>query len=333
MKETHTSRRTFLAGSLTALGATATTMTVGAQETEWKHVVVSGTPGSGPVRYELETTEALEKTTETGGAPVDGASINANDVLDGSFASGVVVGGVDAYRYSGDLTLLTVDGDANVYLDGSQIDPDSVGESHDYLAIVGDGDETTYEFEVDGDVAKTNVTGGAPKRYASIQSGDSIDDGSVSGTVFGGVDAFRVAGDVTSFDLSGGTAYLNGQEYAGPGDGGRGGTGSSDADIEFTGCTSVEVTGEFDEVSLEVLAADADCEMGTRYYEQTFVYGLADSETIEGTTTVSLPDGYFAEYQIVESAIAEGDESVEVTNPDADACRDRMESQLESACN
>ncbi|WP_224332703.1 hypothetical protein [Haloprofundus halobius] len=309
-------------------------MTVHAQETEWRNVVVSGTPGSGPVRYELESDGTVEKTTETGSAPVDGASINANDTLEGSYASGVVVGGVDAYRYTGELTLLSVEGDATVYLDGSQTDPDSVGESYDYLTVVGDGPRTEYSFETDGDVAKTNMTGGAPKSYASIQGGDTVDGGSVSGTVLGGVDAFRVSGDITAFELSGGTAYLNGQEYTGPGgddeDDDRG--GDSDAAIRFTGCTGVEVDGKFDQVSLSVLAADAGCQTGTRYYEQEYVYGLAESETIEGTTAVDLPDGHFAEYQMVESATAEGDETVEVTNPDADACRDEMESQLESAC-
>ncbi|WP_224270058.1 hypothetical protein [Haloprofundus salinisoli] len=334
MKETHTSRRTFLAGSLTALGATTATMTVQAQQSEWSYVVVSGTPGAGPVRYELETNDTLEKTTETGGAPVDGASVNANDVLEGSFAGGVVVGGVDAYRYRGDLTLLSVDDDATVYVDGTQIDPDSVGENYDYLAIVGDGSKADYSFEVDGDVAKTNMTGGAPTRYASVQDGDSVDAGSVSGSVFGGADAFRVAGDITEFDLSGGTAYLNGQEYTGPSAGddgdGRGQTGDgSEPGIEFVDCTTVEVTGSFDEVSLSVLASDGGCGPGPRFSEQEYVFGLNADEVIEGTTTITLPSGYFAAYQVVESATAEGTSSMSVSNPDANACRAEMESQFE----
>ncbi|QCJ47402.1 hypothetical protein [Haloprofundus sp. MHR1] len=314
-------------------------MTVRAQQSEWKHVVVSGTPGAGPVRYELEATDTLEKTTETGGAPVDGASVNANDVLEGSFASGVVVGGVDAYRYRGDLTLLSVDGDATVYLDGTQTDPDSVGEDYDYLAVVGDGSKADYSFEVDGDVAKTNMTGGAPTRYASVQNADGVDAGSVSGSVFGGTDAFRVAGDITEFDLSGGTAYLNGQEYTGPsgGDGSGRGEGDnrgqtsdgSEPGVKFVDCTTVEVTGSFDQVSLSVLASDGGCGPGPRFSEQEYVFGLNADEVVEGTTTISLPSGYFAAYQVVESATAEGTSSMSVSNPDADACRAEMESQFE----
>ncbi|KTG10993.1 hypothetical protein AUR64_07450 [Haloprofundus marisrubri] len=317
-------------------------MTVQAQQSEWSYVVVSGTPGTGPVRYELEATDTLEKTAETGGAPVSGASINANDVLDGSFADGVVVGGVDAYRFRGDLTLLSVDGDATVYVDGTQIDPDSVGSSYDYLAVVGDGSKTDYSFEVDGDVAKTKMTGGAPSAFASQQTADSVDAGSVSGTVFGGADAFRIAGDVTEFDLSGGTAYLNGQEYTGPGssgdgngsddgDDGRGQTGNgSEPGMEFLDCTTVEVTGSFDQVSLSVLASDGDCGPGPRFSEQEYVFGLNADEIIEGTTTISLPSGYFGTYQVVESATAEGASSMSVSNSDADACRAEMESQFEN---
>lgn len=66
------------------------------------------------------STDTLEKSTEYGG------SINPNDSVSGSTATGTVVGGRDSYRFSGDLETFAADGNTTIYLDGERVDVDGV---------------------------------------------------------------------------------------------------------------------------------------------------------------------------------------------------------------
>jgi hypothetical protein len=68
--------------------------------------------------YVLTATKVIEKTT------VGSASINSNDEISGRTARGFVVGGADSYAFSWQISQLSVEGNARVYLDGRQIDPD-----------------------------------------------------------------------------------------------------------------------------------------------------------------------------------------------------------------
>ena len=55
---------------------------------------------------------------------MNSVSVNDNDVLEDSSMNGRVRGGADAYRFTGEMTNLAIDGDATVYLNGEEIDID-----------------------------------------------------------------------------------------------------------------------------------------------------------------------------------------------------------------
>lgn len=156
-------------------------------------VTIDGSGVDGRVDYALQVSGDLEKTDEAG-------SVNSHDTVAGSEAVGWVWGGRDSYRYSGEIEALSLGGDADVYVNGTRVDPSSLGSVSLPNTLVVDGTDALgkcdYRFEVTGDVARDAAT-------ASVQADDVIDGGVVQGSVYGGVDAFRFSGDVASFRVSG----------------------------------------------------------------------------------------------------------------------------------
>jgi hypothetical protein len=95
-------------------------------------------------------------------------------------------------------------------------------------------------------------------------------------------------------------------------------TGAAE-NIRFRGCNAVEVTGDYDEVELEVLVYQPEFDT---YTVQAYTYGDESGEIVEGTTVIRLPAGYFGDQQYVETATAYTDGApVTRANPDADSCR------------
>ncbi|WP_224447689.1 hypothetical protein [Haloprofundus salilacus] len=291
----------------------------GAQTSTRTLAVVNAT-GNGPAKYRFTVDGDVEKTTETGGAPKAFASRNNDDAVSDTTVEGRVYGGADAYRISGSVTSLVVEGGAGIYVDGEAVDPGDYS-APSVLAITGDGE---YAFSTDDTVEKTTLTGGADVPPASINAADSVDGTDVLGSVFGGTDAYVVDGDLTEFDLEDGlTGYLDGEEYAGPSNV-RGETEGDDdstaaPELAFPDCTSVEISGAFETASLEVLVEDDDPE--TTPMEQVYEYENDGDET---DVTVSVPDDEFGPYQVLEYvSVTYGDgETVEETNPDANECRE-----------
>lgn len=75
-------------------------------------LVVSGADGRSTYEFSVS------------GEVVSGTRLSRWDVFSGQSASGAVWGeGTDEYSFRGDLTDLSVGGDANVFLDGTQIEP------------------------------------------------------------------------------------------------------------------------------------------------------------------------------------------------------------------
>lgn len=91
-------------------------------------VVAGGSPAE-PARYELTPYATIRKTTDTGGAPVERATIDPEDDTTGATVRGAVAGGADAYVYTGATPDVTISGDARVYVDGRQTDLGRVGGS------------------------------------------------------------------------------------------------------------------------------------------------------------------------------------------------------------
>jgi len=147
--------------------------------------------GDGPrATYEVTVNGDLEKSTARNG------SINPDDEISGSTASGFVLAGTDSYAFDGEITDFTVDNpDAvTVYLDGEQVDPDRYSLPHEItISNRGFSEPATYRFTVGGDLQATK----------SLNRGDEISGTSASGGVNGGADTYRYSGSVTAFDNDG----------------------------------------------------------------------------------------------------------------------------------
>ena len=139
--------------------------------------------------YEFGVAGALEKST------VNDASLNGNDIIDGSTASGVVGIGSDSYTFSGELDTFALDGDAEVYLDGERIDPAQYPDH--VLTIEGTGSRATYEFSVSGDLTKSTANG------ASINANDVVSGSSTSGVVGIASDSYTFSGDLIDLGVQG----------------------------------------------------------------------------------------------------------------------------------
>ncbi|UIP01464.1 hypothetical protein Hbl1158_15110 (plasmid) [Halobaculum sp. CBA1158] len=134
-----------------------------------------------------------------------GGDLEQWDSIEGSSASGWVTeqGHVDTFRFTGSVASFAfAQGEAEVLLDGEQVDPASFGESeHDHtLAVRGTGTATNYEFTVDGE-----LSGGG-----DLEQWDSVDGSSASGWVTDPdhTDTFQFTGSVTSFAFAQGEAEV-----------------------------------------------------------------------------------------------------------------------------
>ena len=160
----------------------------------------------GPSSYRLAASVALGKSDAMN------ATVDDNDDLSGAHATGQVDGGGrDSYGFSGEITAFSQDGDASVYLNSEEVDPDSLPDNT--LTVSSQGGRSTYEFTVDGDVGKTTTNG------ATVDDNDTISGNTVSGQVGGGGrDSYSISGTVSAFDIDGDAAlYFNDEEVA-PGD-------------------------------------------------------------------------------------------------------------------
>ncbi|WP_254546139.1 right-handed parallel beta-helix repeat-containing protein [Halomarina pelagica] len=141
---------------------------------------------------------------------VDGAieldpDFGTEDVVSGNTARGVLAGGWDVYRFSGEIAEFDIDGQAEVSVNGTFVDPDELGtdggektESSDDLpntiSIKGDpGELLPYHVEVSGDIAFDPDFG----------TEDRVADGAAEGVIAGGWDVYRYSGEIVEFDVRG----------------------------------------------------------------------------------------------------------------------------------
>ncbi|RBI60031.1 hypothetical protein DMJ13_20320 [halophilic archaeon] len=120
------------------------------------HVVVFGGNPQNVIRYQFSVGGHVRKTGTSGGAPIADrhVTIDNEDSIAGGRVRGAVAGGGDAYRFSGELTRMQVDGDAAVYLNGQQIDSTSAGSGTDEP-----GDDDGPDDRDDDDDGETPTTG------------------------------------------------------------------------------------------------------------------------------------------------------------------------------
>lgn len=179
------------------------------ETSDFPHTISVVSDGSGVVSYEFTVSEQIRKSTARG------ASKDSEDQIDGGTVAGAVAGGTDSYEFGGQISSFSMDGNATIYFDGSEVSADSLADatttpdsgtdddtSEQYEGqLVIDGTDhprraCTYKFKVEGDVRKSSELG-------SINAFDTIQDGVVSGRVVDGKDAYEISGNVVGFSMDG----------------------------------------------------------------------------------------------------------------------------------
>jgi hypothetical protein len=156
-----------------------------------------------------KSTYELAVSNELGKSNGMDATIDDNDDASETHASGQVDGGGrDSYGYSGEITSLSVDGDATIYVNGKQTAPGSL--PNNTLTISSSGDRSTYEFSVEGEVEKSTRNG------ATADDNDELSGTTASGQVDGGGrDSYSISGPITDFEIDGNaTIYYNDQQMS-----------------------------------------------------------------------------------------------------------------------
>jgi hypothetical protein len=150
--------------------------------------------------YEIMTSDGIVKSAAIGAA-------DPNDDIVGTTVTGQVgEGGRDSYAYPGEIVSLSVDGEATVYRNGTEIAPDEFG-TGDVLTIEG-APEAKYEFAVTDSLEKSTMFN------ATADPNDDVSGTNVTGQVGGGGrDSYVFSGDITRLILDGGaTLYYNGEQ-------------------------------------------------------------------------------------------------------------------------
>lgn len=203
-------RRKYL--QLTGLGLLGAGFAAGrtAAAGDLPHLVVFDGSDASRGAYEFGVSEAVTAATDVAG-------VEKGDSIDGTAVTGTVAGDVDAYRFSGTLTHLDVEGGVEVsisYSDTSQ--PDGAK-----LEIVTPADGSVeYAFRVEGEVKK-DLDNGDNAAEADNDTVTANDDGShsVTGMTGNGYgDTYTIYGDVTAFEPTSGdfTLLLDGDQVTVP---------------------------------------------------------------------------------------------------------------------
>ncbi|MFC4542213.1 hypothetical protein ACFO5R_09765 [Halosolutus amylolyticus] len=160
-------------------------------------ILFDGVGTTGESLYEFTVTGDVEQST------YGGASVSDADTIDGGRVTGTVTGWRDAYRFSGDLEELTVDGQARVSVNGERVDPAEYGSEQSHVVtIVGNGTHSEYDLATDGSI--------------EVLEGDDatvVSGGRAKGTIERDVHRYQLSGKLVEFTFrEGGThVYLDDQ--------------------------------------------------------------------------------------------------------------------------
>ncbi|QFU85003.1 hypothetical protein [Natronorubrum aibiense] len=152
---------------------------------------------SDVTRYEFNVDGELEPSND------EGATIDDALEIDGALASGVVANWKDAFRFSGDLEQLTVDGPGTVLVNGDEVDPADYGEELPHvLEVEGQGSPTSFEITVEGtiDIASEDD----PEDEATTISGSTVQS-----SVTDDSQTFRFSGALTDVTVIDGEATVS----------------------------------------------------------------------------------------------------------------------------
>ncbi|MFA9416669.1 right-handed parallel beta-helix repeat-containing protein [Natrinema sp. HArc-T2] len=173
---------------------------------EWKTLTLDGEGSSEKSNYRIEVDGEIERSEELSEYGTGG------EFVDDSTLEGFVRGGVDGFRFTGELTALEVEEGPTVAVDGQVVDPDEYGSetptwAKSTLVIDGEGSSevSNYRIEVDGEIERSE----ALSEYGT--GGEFVDDSTLEGFVRGGVDGFRFTGELAALEIEDGpTISVNG---------------------------------------------------------------------------------------------------------------------------
>ena len=172
------------------------------RERSLPHAVRFEGSDEGVTRYEFEVDGEVEPSTD------EDSTIDASTEIEGGVVHGVVANWKDAFRFDGELTQLTLDGPARVFVDGEEIDPDDVGVALPHtLAVEGGGEPASYEITVDGTI---EVDGDDdPEADVTVVSGTTVQSSNATST-----QRFRFSGALTDVTFTDGdaTVLVDGEE-------------------------------------------------------------------------------------------------------------------------
>ncbi|MFA9427623.1 hypothetical protein [Natronorubrum sp. A-ect3] len=167
-----------------------------------ENVILFDGDDSDVTRYEFEVDGDVEPSN------YEGATIDDEAEIEDSLVSGVVANWKDAFRFSGDLEELTVDGPATVLVNDEEIDPADYGDDLPHvLEVEGQGSPTSFEITVEGTIELAGDDD--PEDEATTVSGSTGQS-----TVTDGSQMFRFSGALTDVTLIDGeaTVSLDGEE-------------------------------------------------------------------------------------------------------------------------
>ncbi|MBZ6495731.1 right-handed parallel beta-helix repeat-containing protein [Natrinema longum] len=161
-----------------------------------QNVVLIDGSDEDATRYEFTVTGDVERST------YDGASIDDEDAIEDGTVYGAVADWKDAFRYSGEIEELTVDGPGTVSVNGERVDPSDFGTDLPHvLEVQGTGTPVAFEITVDGEIELAGEE--SPEDEATTISGSTAQS-----TVTDDSLRFNFSGVLTDVSLTGGTPTI-----------------------------------------------------------------------------------------------------------------------------
>lgn len=162
---------------------------------EWRNrprsLVIEGENVDTIKTYAVEVSDSIVHDPTVG-------TVDPEDDVDGTAATGQVSSGTDGYRFSGDVVRFDHEGPLTVTLDGTTFPASEWMNLPNAVTFEGNTTNATatYAFEVSDEVAKDPTVGTA-------DGDDTITGTAVEGQVTGDLDGYRYAGEIKSLSTQG----------------------------------------------------------------------------------------------------------------------------------
>ncbi|ELY67136.1 right-handed parallel beta-helix repeat-containing protein [Natrinema versiforme] len=153
-------------------------------------------------RYEFSVSGEVERSS------YDGASIDDEDAIEDGTVYGGVADWKDAFKFSGEIEQLTVDGPGTASVNGERVDPTDFGADLPHvLEVQGPGVPVGFEITVDGEIEFAGDDD--PEDEATTISGSTVQSTVTSDSL-----RFRFSGALTDVTMTGGkaTVTVDGEE-------------------------------------------------------------------------------------------------------------------------